>query len=308
MTQPIRLGTRGSPLALHQAALTSAALRATLPDLEAPEAIEVVVVRTTGDRITDRPLAEVGGKALFCKEIETALAERRIDVAVHSMKDLPTWLPDGLVLAGVLERADVRDVLISKPGADLQGLPESALIGTTSPRRQAQLMAQRPDLRVGLLRGNVQTRLARIEEGVVDATLLAKAGLDRLGIGVSGVVLDAEQMLPACGQGLIALECRADDERMRMVLEAIEHRPSACQARGERALLEAIDGSCHTPLGGLAELIGAELFVRGLLAWPDGSRLLRAERRGPAADASRLGREVGEELRASAGPDYPAYG
>ena len=308
MTQPLRLGTRGSPLARHQTDLAIAALRAVLPELGAPDAIEVVVIRTTGDRITDRPLAEIGGKALFCKEIETALLEERIDVAVHSMKDLPTWLPDGLVLASVLERADVRDVLISPERYDVGTLPKNALIGTTSPRRQAQLMAARPDLRVGLLRGNVQTRLARIEERVVDATLLAKAGLDRLGIEPPGVVLEPEDILPAAGQGLIALECRAGDERVEAMLKAIEEPLSAASARAERALLEAIDGSCHTPLGGLAEVAGDDLRVRGLLAWPDGSKLVRAERQGPLLDAARLGREVGLELRSEAGPDYPAYG
>ena len=308
MSARLRLGTRGSPLARLQAGLAAAALRSTSPGLAAPDAIEIVVIRTTGDRITDRPLAEIGGKALFCKEIETALVERRIDVAVHSMKDLPTWLPEGLVLAAVLERADVRDVLISRERGGLADLPANALVGTTSPRRQAQVLARRPDLRIGLLRGNVQTRLARIEAGAVDATLLAKAGLDRLGIEAPGVVLAPDELLPACGQGLIALECRADDAATRAALERVDDPAGALATRAERGLLEAVDGSCHTPLGGLAEIDGDSLRIRGLLARPDGSAMVRAERRGPAAEAARLGREVGLELRAAAGPDYPAYG
>lgn len=288
--------------------MLATAFRAAVPDLADADALETVVIRTTGDRVTDRPLAEIGGKGLFCKEIESALLERRIDVAVHSMKDLPTWLPDGLVLAAVLEGADPRDVLISRGGERLAELPHSTLLGTTSPRRQAQVLARRPDLRITLLRGNVQTRLERIRAGVVDATLLAKAGLDRLGLDPGGIPLEPEEMLPACGQGIVALECRADDAATRDLLVRVDHGPTAIRARAERAVLEAIDGSCHTPVGAHAVLEDGTLLVRGLLAWPDGSRAVVALRTGAAGDAARLGHEVGDELRRTAGPHYPAFG
>lgn len=308
MNGTLRLGTRGSPLARHQTDMTAEAIRRASPEHRDDGSIETVVIRTTGDRVTDRPLAEIGGKGLFCKEIENALLEGEIDVAVHSMKDLPTWLPDGLILAAVLERADPRDVLISRDDRRLADLPEGALLGTTSPRRQAQIMARRPDLRVAMLRGNVQTRLDRIRDGLFDATLLARAGLDRLGIGAVGVTLGPDEMLPACGQGIVALECRADDESTRALLRRIDHAPTAVRARAERGVLEAIDGSCHTPAGAFAEATDEGLRIRGLLAWPDGSRAVTAERSGAPADAARLGRDLGDELRSRAGPDYPAYG
>ena len=204
MSLRLRIGTRGSPLARAQTALAVGALGRAHPDLAEPGALEVVAIRTTGDRVTDRPLAELGGKGLFCKELEAALLERRIDLAVHSIKDLPTWLPEGLVIGAVLARADPRDVLISRNGAGLDRLPPAAVVGTASLRRQAQLLARRPDLRVVNFRGNVETRLRKLAAGAVDATLLALAGLERLGIEPPGAtVLAPEVMLPAVGQGAI---------------------------------------------------------------------------------------------------------
>ena len=307
MSAPLRLGTRGSPLARLQTDLAAAAMRAVDPALATDGAIEVVVIRTTGDRVTDRPLAEIGGKGLFCKEIEAALADRRIDVAVHSLKDLPTWLPDGLVLGAVLERADPRDVLITRDGCRLDELPADALLGTTSPRRQAQILARRPDLRVAMLRGNVSTRLQKIADGVVDATLLAKAGLDRLGMDLRCCVLEPEELLPACGQGTVALECRVDDDATRELLARVDHPATATRSRAERGLLEALDGSCHTPIGGLAELDGDRLRLRALLAWPDGSACLETGRVGALSEAAALGLDAGHELRRRAGLAHPAF-
>jgi hydroxymethylbilane synthase len=300
----LRVGTRGSRLARTQTDLVCRALAAAHPELAGPGALEVVAIRTTGDQVTDRPLAEVGGKGLFCKEIEAALLERSIDVAVHSIKDLPTWLPEGLVLGAVLEREDPRDVLIARPPATIAELPQAAVIGTASVRRQAQLLALRPDLRVVSFRGNVDTRLRKLAAGEVDATLLALAGLRRLGIEGSGVVLSPEEMLPAVGQGALGIECRADDVASLNLLAAIDHPPSAACVRAERALLAALDGSCHTPIAGHAEISAGVLRLRALIARPDGSECLQAERVGAAEDAERLGEDAGAELRARAGPGF----
>jgi hydroxymethylbilane synthase len=211
---PLRIGTRGSRLARVQADLVGQALAQAHPELAAPGALELVVIRTTGDRVTDRPLAELGGKGLFCKELEAALLDRRIDLAVHSIKDLPTWLPEGLVVGAVLERADPRDVLIARAPTAIADLPEAAVIGTASVRRQAQLLAHRPDLRVVSFRGNVETRLRKLAAGEVEATLLARAGRYRLGQNEAGAsTLSLEEMLPAVGQGAIGIECRAGSIR-----------------------------------------------------------------------------------------------
>jgi len=305
MTPAIRLGTRGSPLARAQTELVCRALAAAHPELAAPGALETVAIRTTGDRITDRPLAEVGGKGLFCKELEAALLERRIDLAVHSVKDLPTWLPDGLVLAAILPREDPRDVLIAKVPGGLDGLPRGAVVGSASLRRQAQLLGRRPDLRVVNLRGNVGTRLRKLEAGEVDATLLALAGLKRLGLAPAGAeVLPPEVMLPAVGQGAIGVECRTDDGPLRTLLAALDDAPSSICVRAERALLAALDGSCHTPIAGYATCAGDDLRLRALVARADGSRCLRTERRGPLAAAEALGRDAGLELKARAGPGF----
>lgn len=301
----IRLGTRGSPLALAQTELVCRALAGAEPELAAPGALAPVVIRTTGDKVTDRPLAELGGKGLFCKELEAALMARQIDLAVHSVKDLPTWLPDGLVLAAILPREDPRDVLIARAPGGLEGLPRQAVVGSASLRRQAQLLARRPDLRVVNLRGNVGTRLRKVEDGEIDATLLALAGLKRLGLAPAGaVVLPPEVMLPAVGQGAIGIECRADDAPLRALLAALDDPPSSACVRAERALLAALDGSCHTPIAGHATCADGDLRLRALIARADGSRCLRSERRGPIADGAALGRDAGLELKARAGPGF----
>jgi hydroxymethylbilane synthase len=305
MTAAVRIGTRGSPLARIQTELVCRALCEADPRLGAPGALEVVVIRTTGDLVVDRPLAELGGKGLFCKELEGALQDGRIDLAVHSMKDLPTWLPAGLTIGAMLPRADPRDVLIARAGpCRIDDLPQGAVIGTVSLRRRSQLLARRPDLRMTTLRGNLETRLRKLEAGEVDATLLARAGLDRLGLEpAGGMVLDPDEMLPAVGQGAIGVECRAG-EPLRALLAAIDHAPTSMCVGAERAMLDVLDGSCHTPIAGHAVLEQGRMRLRGLVLRPDGSQAHAAERVGPEAEAERLGREVGEELRARAGPGF----
>jgi hydroxymethylbilane synthase len=305
MTAKLRIGTRGSPLARVQTALVCRALQEAHPELASPGALEVVAIRTTGDRVVDRPLAELGGKGLFCKEIEAALLAGRIDLAVHSMKDLPTWLPKGLVIGAVLAREDPRDVLIARAPTTIADLPEAAVIGTASVRRRAQLLARRPDLRVVNFRGNVETRLRKLAAGEVDATLLALAGLTRLGIAPAGaVILGPEVMLPAVGQGAIGVECRTNDEGARALLAAIDDPASSACLRAERALLAALDGSCHTPIAGYAEFAGGRLTLRALIARPDGSESLCAARSGAIADGEALGCDAGRELKARAGPGF----
>jgi hydroxymethylbilane synthase len=301
----LRIGTRGSPLAQAQTVLVRSALEQAHAELAEPGRLEVVVIRTTGDRVVDRPLAEVGGKGMFCKEIEAALLERRIDVAVHSMKDLPTWLPEGLSIGAMLERADPRDVLLARGGvAGVADLPHGAVVGSASLRRQAQLLAGRPDLEVVNFRGNVRTRLDKLAAGEVDATLLALAGIERLGLEVEHLVLSPEEMLPAVGQGAIGVECRADDAATRHLLAAIDHAPTSICVDAERALLDALDGSCHTPIAGYAELAGQNIRLRALIARPDGSQCLTTERTGVSEDGVNLGRDAGQELRGRGGPGF----
>ena len=303
----IRLGTRGSPLALAQAEEVRRRLAAAHPGLAAEGAVAVVVIKTTGDRIQDRALSEIGGKGLFTKEIEEALIAGEIDAAVHSMKDVPTWLPDGLTVEHLLPREDPRDAFFSPHGARLADLPRGAVVGTASLRRQAQVLARRPDLKVVTFRGNVATRLRKLAEGEVDATLLAVAGLKRLGEAERIVAaLEPEEMLPAVGQGAIGLEIRADDARTRSLLDAIACRDTGLRIAAERALLAQLDGSCKTPIAGLAELEGGMLRLRGLIALPDGSALHSAELRAPSAEAESLGRRLGEQLQAAAGPAFLA--
>ncbi len=293
----IRLGTRGSPLALRQAEQAAAALWAREPDLE----IEIVVIRTTGDRITDRRLADIGGKGMFAKEIETALAQGQIDAAVHSVKDMETALPEGFVLAAMLVREDPRDGLAG--GAQtLADLPPGARVGTASLRRQAQMMAQRPDLAPVLIRGNVGTRLERVRTGEFDATFLAMAGLARLGLAKDAVPIAPEEMLPAAGQGAIGLECRAQDSALRERLAAIDHEPTSRCVTAERTLLAVLDGSCRTPIAAYACLQNGELLLRGRLLTPDGAEMHEVCRAGSPGDASAIGREAGEVLRADAPP------
>ena len=303
----LRIGTRGSPLARAQSEEVRRRLADAHPELSAPGAVEIEIIRTTGDRVVDRALAEIGGKGLFTKEIEEALLAGTIDLAVHSMKDMPTWLPDGLVIAAILPREDPRDVLFLRAGAGLADLPAGAVVGTASLRRRAQVLAARPDVSVVTLRGNVDTRLRKLAEGRVDATLLAAAGLKRLGRDFdAGAVLAPEDMLPAVAQGAIGLEIRADDETTTGYVAALDHAPSALRVAAERACLAVLDGSCHTPIAALAELDVAKdsLWLRALIALPDGTRILRTERRGAAGDAEALGRDAGAELRAAGGPDF----
>lgn len=300
----LRLGSRGSPLALLQAGEAKAKLIAAHPELS-EESVEIVPIRTTGDRVRDRDLAEIGGKGLFIKEIEEALYDGRIDIAVHSMKDVPTWTPKWSAIVAILEREDPRDAFFSPHATTIAGLPRGASVGSASLRRRAQLLALRPDLKVGLIRGNVETRLAKLAAGEVDATLLALAGLNRLGKTESvTAILAPEEMLPSAGQGAIGLQVRADDARTRALAAAIDHAPSSTRVRAERACLDILDGSCRTPIGCLAEIEGERLRLRALVAEPDGSRLFRAERRGPLADAVALGEDAGRELRAAAGEAY----
>jgi hydroxymethylbilane synthase len=299
----LRIGTRGSPLALAQAR----ELRARIAAVHglAQDAVALEPIRTTGDMIRDRPLAEAGGKGLFTKEIEEALLAGRIDLAVHSAKDMPTVLPAGLVIAAVLPREDARDVFISRKAASLRELLPGARLGTASLRRQALARRLRPDLAVTSLRGNVETRLRKLDAGEVDATLLALAGLKRLGLAAAATaVLPVEEFLPAVGQGVIAVEARGDDRRTLALLAAIDHADTATALAAERAFLAVLDGSCRTPIAGHAVVRAGRLDFRGLIAKPDGSAVLETAREGAAGDAACLGADAGGELKARAGADF----
>ena len=303
MNAPLRIGTRGSPLALIQAEEVRARLTGVAPD----RAVEIVRIRTTGDRVRDRLLAEIGGKGLFTKEIEQALFDRTIDVAVHSMKDVETFLPDGLCIAAVLPREDPRDALICATADSLAGIPPGAAIGTASIRRQAQILHSRPDLKVVPFRGNVETRLRKLADGEAAATLLAVAGLIRLGrTGAAAAVLDPDEFLPSAAQGAIGLETRADDTAVRDLVAAIDHGDSALCIGVERAMLAALDGSCLTPIGALATVDAARGMVTldGMVARPDGSELHRERRQSAVADALAMGTGLGADLRARMGAEF----
>ncbi len=300
--QRLVYATRRSQLALAQ----SRAFVASIARLEPLLAIEELTVTTTGDRIQDRPLSEVGGKGLFVKEIEQSLLDGQADLAVHSSKDIPGELMPGLWLSCFPEREDARDVLVSRSGARLAELPAGARIGTTSLRRSVQLKAVRPDLTIVPIRGNVDTRLKKCADGVVDAIVLARAGLVRLGLADRVTeVLDVSVSLPAVGQGALAVEQRAGDERVARLLARVTHADTALAVAAERGVMVAVEGDCQTPVAAYAVRSGGELYLRGLLAEPDGSRLRRAERRAawPAseAEAQALGRELGAELKGSRG-------
>ena len=285
MAPLLHLGTRGSKLALTQTGLVRDALAAAVPALAAPDAIEVVVIKTTGDMIQDRPLSEAGGKGLFVKEIEEAMLSGRIDAAVHSMKDMPTAQPAGLVISAFLPREDARDVLIAGDVGRIADLKPGAVVGTAALRRRAQLLYTRPDLKIVTIRGNVDTRLAKRAAGEVEATLLALAGLNRLGLAVGTPIPEAE-MLPAVGQGAVCIECRIDDARTIGWLSAIHHAATATCVAAEHAMLATLDGSCRTPIAGHAILdTDGALYLRGLIAKPDGSDLIATDRNGPASDA-----------------------
>ena len=303
---PLKIGTRGSPLALAQANELRVRLAEAHGELAQDGALETHVIKTSGDKFIDRPLADIGGKGLFTKEIEEALAAGAIDLAVHSMKDVPTWLPDGLEITCILPREDPRDALIGKGLTGLADLPQGGRVGTASLRRRSQLLHVRPDLEIVLLRGNVATRVRKVAEGEVDATLLAVAGLKRLDSAEHiAAVLAPEEMLPAVAQGAIGVECRADDGRSQTYLAALNDEESAQRVAAERALLAALDGSCRTPIAALAEMrAGGRLYLRALIAQPDGTTLYHAEREGAATDGHAMGKDAGTELRATGGPDF----
>ncbi|HYM03708.1 MAG TPA: hydroxymethylbilane synthase [Stellaceae bacterium] len=306
MARPLlRIGTRGSALALAQAAELAARLAAAHAPLAEPGAIETVVIKTTGDQVKDRTLAAIGGKGLFTKEIEEALLAARIDLAVHSLKDLPTFLPDGLVLACHLPREDPRDAFFAPRATGLADLAAGAVIGTASPRRHAQLLHRRPDLRIVPLRGNVDTRLKKLDSGVIDATVLAVAGVKRLGLADRiTAIIPPDEMLPAVAQGAIGIEIRADDARARAYLAPLDHAATASCVTAERAVLAALGGSCRTPVAALAEIDGDALDLRAMIIRPDGSECLSTARRGAIAAAAALGGDAGAELRARAGPGF----
>jgi hydroxymethylbilane synthase len=292
-------------MALFQANLVRERLIAAHPGLAEPGMIALDVIRTTGDRVQNRLLAEIGGKGLFTKEIEQALIDRRIDLAVHSLKDMETFLPPGLAIACVLPRDDPRDALVTRGNITLAALPPGARIGTASLRRKAQLLRRRPDLLATPIRGNVDTRLAKLADGEADGLLLAYCGLARLGkAAAAGEVLSVDAMLPAVGQGALAIEARAKDAELRELLLPLHDTVSAVCVSAERAMLAALDGSCRTPIAGLAELDGERLRLRALMLAEDGSTERRAEEFGAAADPDALGRDIGERLRRDAGPEF----
>jgi hydroxymethylbilane synthase len=299
----LRIGSRGSPLALAQAREVRARLAAAC-GLE-PERFEIRVIRTSGDMIQDRPLAEAGGKGLFTKEIEEALLAGDIDLAVHSSKDMPTVLPAGLVLSAFLPREDVRDVFISRKARSLRELPHGAVLGTASLRRQAMAKRLRGDLRIVPMRGNVETRLRKLDADEVDATLLALAGLKRLGLADAvTAVLDVDEFLPAVGQGAIGIETRADDDATLALVAALNDADTAAALAAERAFLAVLDGSCRTPIAGHATVDGDALRFRGMVLRPDGSEAHEATRTGGRGDAARLGADAGRELKGRGGADF----
>ncbi|MCW3783509.1 MULTISPECIES: hydroxymethylbilane synthase [Albidovulum] len=295
VTRPLKIGTRGSPLALAQAFETRTRLMAAhgLPE----DACEIVIIKTTGDRVLDRPLKEIGGKGLFTKEIEEALLAGDIDIAVHSMKDMPVAQPDGLTLDCYLPREDVRDAFVSPSAGSLADLPEGAVVGSSSLRRRAQLANRRPDLRIVEFRGNVQTRLKKLEDGVASATFLAMAGLNRLGMtGVARGPISVEEMLPAVAQGAIGIERRLADSRAAELLAAIHDRTTGERLAAERAYLATLDGSCETPIAGLAVHDDDGLWLRGEILRPDGSEVIRGERRCGVRDAAEAGADLARDL------------
>nr|WP_261368079.1 hydroxymethylbilane synthase [Pseudosulfitobacter koreense] len=301
--RPLKIGTRGSPLAMAQAYETRQRLAAAF-DLP-QEAFEIVVIKVTGDLIQDRPLKEIGGKGLFTREIEQDLSSAKIDIAVHSMKDMPTEQPPGLLLDTYLPREDVRDAFVSPTHSTIADLPLGATVGTSSLRRRAQLLHRRPDLNVVEFRGNVQTRLRKLDDGVAEATFLAAAGLNRLNMtDVPAAPIDPDEMLPAIAQGAIGIERRADDAATARLLAAIHDNPTGQRLAAERAFLATLDGSCETPIAGLALLDGDTLHLRGEVLRPDGSEAIKGSRSGPIATGADMGRDLAQELLVKAGPDF----
>lgn len=299
---PIRIGTRGSPLALAQAHETRDRL-CKAHDLD-PETVEIVVISTTGDQVQDRSLAEIGGKGLFTKELEEQLHDGRIDMAVHSMKDMPAILPDGLEICCLLEREDPRDAFLSPVAKSIADLPEGATVGSSSVRRAAQLLNMRPDLQIVQFRGNVQTRLRKLEDGIAAATFLACAGLNRLGMAhLMTCAIEPHIMLPAVAQGAIGIEIASAHERSRALLEPLHHRDTSICIEAERAFLKELDGSCRTPLAGHATLADDVVSFNAMALTLDGQKVFTAGRTGKASEAGRMGFDAAEEIRALAGAD-----
>ena len=305
---PFRIGTRGSPLALAQAYETRDNLIKAFPEMGEEGAIEIVTIKTTGDKVQDRALMEVGGKGLFTKEIDDAMLAGEIDIAVHSMKDVPTWMPDGIHLPCMLKRQDVRDAFISLKVKSLWDLPQGAVVGSASLRRQSQILARRPDLKVVTFRGTVQTRLKKLEAGDVDGTMLAAAGLKRLDMEQHITeMLDAEDFVPAVGQGAIGITCMIDDANANARLAALNHEQTFVRVSAERAFLAILDGSCRTPIAAHAWYDGeTTLRFHGLVAKPDGSKVHQVTRQCIASltAAHSMGSDAGHELKGQIGPDF----
>jgi len=305
--QPLRIGTRGSPLAMAQAFETRKRLQDQFEEMNEEGAIEICVMKTQGDMILDKSLMELGGKGLFTKELDVALLADEVDICVHSMKDVPTWLPEGTVLPCNFPREDTNDAFITKDNKykTILELPDGSVIGTASLRRQAQIMAQNPTLKCVNFRGNVQTRLRKLNDGVVDATLLAIAGLKRMDMDkYATAVLEWDEMLPAVAQGAIGVQCRADDERALKYINALNHMDTHVCVNCERAFLEALDGNCKTPIAGQARIVDGKIKFRGLIAMPDGSQKFTVESEGEIEDALKIGLEAGEKLKADAGDKF----
>jgi hydroxymethylbilane synthase len=304
---PLRIGTRGSPLAMAQAYETRRRLMDIFPELCEDGAIEICVLKTQGDMILDKSLMELGGKGLFTKELDTALLGNEVDICVHSMKDVPTWLPEGTILPCTLPREDTNDAFIHKDGSVtcIEDLPDYSVIGTASLRRQSQLMAKNPTFKCVNFRGNVQTRLRKLSDGVVDATLLAIAGLKRMDMDdCATAILDWDEMLPAVAQGAIGIQCRTGDERSFKYIDALNHKDTKSCVDCERSFLEALDGNCKTPIAGQARIVDGKLKFRGLIAMPDGSQKFETESEGEVADAVKIGFAAGEKLKAEAGEKF----
>ena len=302
-TSPLRIGTRGSPLALAQAYETRKRLTKALETTE--NCFEIIVISTSGDRILDRPLKEVGGKGLFTKEIEQEMLDRKIDIAVHSMKDMPVEQPDGLLLGCYLPREDVRDAFVSSKFKSVDDLPSGSKVGTSSLRRKAQLKFSRPDLEVVEFRGNVQTRLQKLKDGVATCTFLAMAGLNRLGLEeVAQSAINPNEMLPAIAQGAIGIEWRQKDKQITELLERIHHKETGQRLSAERAFLAELDGSCETPIAGLAIIEGSSLKFTGQVLRTDGSESIFETGSCNIEDGPELGREIAQKILAQAGSDF----
>ncbi|KAJ1632535.1 hydroxymethylbilane synthase [Pavlovales sp. CCMP2436] len=304
-TPLVRIGTRGSPLALAQAYETQRLLKLAFPELCEEGAITINAMKSTGDMILDKALSEIGGKGLFTKELDVALLADQVDICVHSMKDVPTWLPDGTILPCNLEREDTRDVFISGKGKTIAELPNGSVIGSASLRRQSQILARNPTLKVVNFRGNVQTRLRKLASNEVDATLLALAGLKRMDMTQHLTsIIEWDEMLPAVAQGAIGIQCRSDDERSLKYLAGLNHHMTKIAVDCERSFLLTLDGNCKTPIAGQARMEGDELVLRGLIARPDGTKVYETSRRGSPADGIAMGKDAGEELKKLAGVDF----